>query len=79
VTIPTPYQTGLLQGWVDSLLTAGNHLAVALSDLPAGWERWSEDEVLKRYAGKWQYDVWMAWKTAMNVSKERRREFPEDF
>jgi hypothetical protein len=78
LSIYTPYQCGLMMGWIDCLLIAGNHLAVALNHLPIGWESWNQEEALEKLAGTSSYDVWVAWKAAMRVSKARRTEFGED-
>lgn len=67
----------LMNGWIDSLLMGGNHLAVILSDSPTGWERWTNQEAIEKFGGGYRYDVWCAWKQAMKVSQERRAIFGE--
>jgi hypothetical protein len=62
-----------LRELVVRLLTAGNHLTVALSDLSKGWQDWTREEALRRYVGRWQYDVLIACRTAMDVSAEYRK------
>lgn len=62
-----------LEGWVDRMLTVGNHLALALIDLPHGWQKWSREEALTRLADTALHEIWTAWRVTMDISIARRQ------